>query len=206
MNENINLCELLEGHEGETFYSPICGEVKFIEINLTNIHPIVTNCFNLNSNGKWDNGGEVIIFPSKDQRDWNKWAEEQRPKTPKTWNELCKVPHIYYELTRRSVTEERSAVWYKTDIGSNPIEKSALALLKIHQLIEVGYGGNITSKEWEDFSVEKFIIVPYEKDFKVDHRFKLRAFRHIAFHTAEQANEFLSYPNNRLLLKDFYMV
>lgn len=28
MNENINLSEILKGHEGETFYSPAYGELK----------------------------------------------------------------------------------------------------------------------------------------------------------------------------------
>lgn len=27
MNENINLCEILKGHEGETFYSPLFGNI-----------------------------------------------------------------------------------------------------------------------------------------------------------------------------------
>ncbi len=155
----------------------------------------MTNCTDFYLNGKFTKDGECLLFPSKDQRDWNKWAEGQKPKTPKIWGDIkeCNVETLY----------ALKAFNYKVE---EPIVKSAIALLKIHQLIEVGYGGNITSEEWEDSSVEKFIIVPHEKGFKVDHRFKLRAFRHIAFHTAKQANEFLSYPNNRLLLKDFYMI
>ncbi len=31
MNENINLCEILKGHEGETFYSPIRGNAVLIK-------------------------------------------------------------------------------------------------------------------------------------------------------------------------------
>lgn len=34
MNENINLFEILKGHEGETFYNPIFfGDLIFIQLN-----------------------------------------------------------------------------------------------------------------------------------------------------------------------------
>lgn len=28
-NNNINLCKILKGHEGKTFYSPTFGNIKF---------------------------------------------------------------------------------------------------------------------------------------------------------------------------------
>lgn len=37
MNENINLCEILKGHEGEVFYSPVLGNVTLTYINYPNI-------------------------------------------------------------------------------------------------------------------------------------------------------------------------
>ncbi len=201
MNENINLCELLKGHQGETFYSIPFGEL--LVTNVTNNHIELSNDWILSKDGKLYSDGECLIFPSKDQRDWNKWVEEQRPKTPKTWNELCKVPHISYELARRSITEERSVVWYKADTGSNPIEKSALALLKIHQLIEIAYGGNITNEEWKD-NCWKHVIGSDRGKFFI--RSTYSAVSPIAFHTEEQAKEFLFYPDNVQLLKDFYMI
>lgn len=36
MNKNINLCEILKGHEGKTFYCSLIGEdviFEYIEIN-----------------------------------------------------------------------------------------------------------------------------------------------------------------------------
>lgn len=79
MNENINLCKILKGHEGETFYSPILGDLTFV----CTIYPEVrfkTNAgdiWDINPNGKlYNNSDELCVFPSKDQRDWNKWAEE----------------------------------------------------------------------------------------------------------------------------------
>lgn len=204
----LNLCELLEGHEGETFYSPICGEIKFIGIDFTKIHPIRTNRFYLNNNGKWNDDGEVMIFPSKGQRDWNKWAEEQKPKVPKTWNELVKqgqskllgiatIGDMYINVTIAAGNKRET---FKETL----IEKSALALLKIHQLIEVGYGGNITKEEWDDDNIIKYTIKSCCNDIVSCSTDEI--FSHIAFHTERQRDEFLSYPENLQLVKDFYMI
>lgn len=88
MNENINLCEILKEHEGETFYSPIYGN-----INLTKIYDdfVETNRCAFDKLGKFSHNGECMLFPSKDQQDWNKWVEEQKNKVPKTWEECYKI-------------------------------------------------------------------------------------------------------------------
>ena len=101
MNENINLCEILKGHEGETFYSPAFGNIKLNCITdiiyFESINGKVS--FDIYPNGTYCSNGELIIFPSKDQRDWNKWIEEQKSKVPKTWSELVKhiQPILYAE-------------------------------------------------------------------------------------------------------------
>ena len=203
MNENINLCKLLKGHEGETFYSSAFGDVVFVEINTKNItYPIKIRVIGrslyllLTENGKWYYSAECVLFPSKNQRDWNKWAEEQKPKGPKTWSELVKA-----NLLKRNM----AAVGYVSMTGKDaPIEKAALALLKIHQLIEVGYGGNITDKEWKNIHVIKYVVTYEYRNFE---KYEISGQReHIAFHTPEQREEFLSYPENVQLIKDFYMI
>lgn len=91
----LNLCEILKGHEGETFYSPMYGEVKLIGVDGSTLHgnsnyPITIAGVNgrdisiLCPNGHFINEdrGECMLFPSKDQRDWNKWIEEHKPKVP----------------------------------------------------------------------------------------------------------------------------
>lgn len=190
--KELNLCEILKGHEGETFYSPLYGKcflecVKETEILIGNtLHSI-----KLNQRGWFNSNGDCMLFPSKDQRDWNKWIEEQKSKGIKTWDELVKRQEFltcYVDIDGCSTA------------GSN-IEKSALALLKISQLIGTCYGGNMT--EWEYPCVDKYIITPTLHIEKVNYKsFK----SHIAFHTKEQAEEFLSYPENVQLLKDYFMV
>lgn len=202
MNKNINLCEILKGHEGESFYCSLTGKVldlhEIVSNMLTFKSPFVNRTVRVFNDGAYYIGGECIIFPSKDPQDWNKWIEEQKLKVPKTWSELVKENRYqpyFAEIHIRFSLKDKCAY------GKNPIEKSAAALLKIHQIIEAGYGGNVT--EWEYPCVDKYIITPTLHIEKVNYKsFK----SHIAFHTIEQAEEFLKYPENVQLLNDYFMV
>lgn len=207
MNKNINLCEILKGHEGETFYSPVFGIAILKE--MTNNYlclKSVDKVINLYKDGRYDIHGECMLFPSKDQRDWNKWLKEQKSKVPKTWSELYDREMVdSYDLGRNGefhVTNERfNSNEYLDNI--TPIEKSALVLLKIHQLIEVGYGGNVITEEWKNIDRYKYII---SATLHVESKMHFCSKNHIAFHTKEQAEEFLSYPENVQLLKDYFMI
>lgn len=96
----------------------------------------------------------------------------------------------------------------KGDIASiTSIEKSVIALLKIYQLIEVGYGGNVTNEEWKDRSITKWRIgFHYDGEIMIDYCVSPIAYTPIVFHTKEQAKEFLKYPENVQLLKDYFMI
>lgn len=81
MNENINLVEILKGHEGETFYSPLFGEVILISASETGSdYPIIVRTCTGSREKFTSRGvfyisfedGECLLFPDKDQRDWNK--------------------------------------------------------------------------------------------------------------------------------------
>lgn len=211
MNKNINLCEILKGHEDETFYSPVYGIVRaYIEgdkIKMIGRY----NYMMLNSKGFNDNHEdlydclECLIFPSKDRRDWNKWIEEQKSKVSKTWSELVKnrkaESHCIHTLNNTYLSSNKNKV---------VIEKSALALLKIHQLIEVEYGGNVTNDEWVNSDGNNLIYVPFynplKKEFQSFGVFGLSRKSLIAFHTYKQIKEFLKYPENVQLLKDYFMI
>lgn len=203
----LNLCEILKGHEGETFYSPMCGKISFCCIDRDSSYPI--KCIrgykeiNFTDKGEYfkDDYGECLIFPSKDQRDWNKWLEEQKSKVPKTWSE-------FVEKDNRAITYNLEATYneYQPHCTSyTPIEKSALTLLKIHQLIEVGYGGNPSTKEKinRDNSLYEISI---DSDGELTVEYLALPTNHIAFRTKEQAEEFLSYLENIQLLKDYFMI
>lgn len=97
MNENIDLTKILKDcPEGIKLYTTIWGEVTFIEVseNVCNLYPIIiyNGCdhVGLTKDGRYlinKQDSECILFPSKDQRDWSKFAapwykkEKFDPKT-----------------------------------------------------------------------------------------------------------------------------
>lgn len=253
---DLDLSKLLKGHEGETFYTPLYGNVTFVKIIKDPDYSLQFSVndrisINFTLDGKYcEIGSECLIFPSKDQRDWNKWIEEQKPRvpkfkigqfvrskrsgkiykvvdnsdiynyslkgilrplpgydledaTPKTWSEYCKIlPPVTCNDYRDYPFAVNNSVFTRKDV--TPIEKSALALLKIHQLIEAGYRGNITNDEWSNHKISKYVVTCRGKNIK---EFTFISQREsIAFHTEEQRKEFLKYPENIRLIKDYYMI
>lgn len=206
MNKKLNLCKILKGHEGETFYCSLFGNVKLHNINnnelIYQIEIIVDDDVQqaLDKYGRFiiNEHGECVLFPSKDQRDWNKWIEEQKPKVPKTWSELVEQDKVKFQKAINIADKDIS--------DYNAIEKSALALLKIHQLIEAGYGGNVTNEEWGTHKIKYTIRITKDKVFGIDYTSTVWMYSPIAFHTNEQAEEFLSKPENVQLLKDYFMI
>lgn len=132
MNENIDLTNILKDcPKGWKFYTPVWGEVIFIEIkkNKDCLFPIcicttINSCTNLTKDGRYlisRTGTECILFPSKDQRDWSKfiapWYKKEKfdPKTLKPFDKVlirdrtkgkwsCSLfSHIYNELQYHNV-------------------------------------------------------------------------------------------------------
>lgn len=202
MNENINLYEILKGHEGETFYSPTFGNIKLSCITDVLYFEGInsTLSFNVYVDGTYCKDGEICIFPSKEQRDWNKWIEEQKYKGSKTWSQYLK---------NNTIQPYVALINTKAD---TPIEKSALALLKIYLIIEVGYGGYPTKEDYDKANDERLWTVRIYKTDDNDFIFGASPLdgecfkNNIAFHTIEQTNEFISYPENIQLLKDYFMI
>ena len=96
MNENINLCEILQDcPKGTKFCSYIHGEVEFHSIDKSLSHPILVEAktkagYNrvktFSKEGLFDDGfdGICTLVPSLEQPDWSKW-ECPKPKfDPKT--------------------------------------------------------------------------------------------------------------------------
>lgn len=203
MNNELNLCEILKEHIGKAFYSRAFGRCQLtdvlddgIEVNVYNLEAADYNLY-YTPDGKLAYDGEQDFFPSKDQRDWNKWDKENNHKAPKTWNGL--VNNHKFKACEASI--DRNSV----EFAITPIEKSALALLKIHQLIEIGYGGNITNEEWNDLRCDKYTFTIRDGEIIVVLT-NSNSHDHVAFHTEKQRDEFLKYPENVQLLKDYFMI
>lgn len=85
MNENIDLIEILKNcPEGTKLYSPVFGEVEFKKINTSKVYSINVKLISgliisFTREGKLYNSyyykdAECVLFPSKEQRDWNKFT------------------------------------------------------------------------------------------------------------------------------------
>ena len=100
MNENIDLTKILKDcPKGWKLYSPIFGEMKFSKIGDNDYSIIViqdchTASFTKEGFYYADVDGECLLFPSKDQRDWNKftapWYKKEKfdPKTLKPFDKV----------------------------------------------------------------------------------------------------------------------
>lgn len=96
MEKEINIAELLKNYpKGTKLYSPIVGEVEFLEV--TNFFEyeegkILVKQVNydsyllFSSTGHFDpylgdNDGEVMLFPSKENRSWENFGKDKKGKT-----------------------------------------------------------------------------------------------------------------------------
>lgn len=79
--KDFDIYEILKGKtEGTSLYTPMCGKVGFayLATNKEAGEAIWTTDKNgeytYNKNGRWMEGGEVMLFPSNEMRDWSKFA------------------------------------------------------------------------------------------------------------------------------------
>lgn len=89
--KELNLCELLKGHEGETIFLTTMGTVIFHGVSEQSIqfktHKTAKDTYLLKASGKMSENGVVIAYPSRALYEqypldpytaWMKWQEEQR--------------------------------------------------------------------------------------------------------------------------------
>lgn len=79
--KDFDIYEILKGKtEGNSLYTPMCGKVGFayLATNKEAGEAIWTmdknGEYTYNKNGRWMEGGEVMLFPSDKMRDWSKFA------------------------------------------------------------------------------------------------------------------------------------
>lgn len=91
----MNIAELLQEYAqmNEVFYSPCFGEVLFIEIvksvGSTYIKTSTKEGDQIRKffvDGRYYTYGECVLFPSVDQRDWQKWKEEKEVAKHSHWH------------------------------------------------------------------------------------------------------------------------
>ena len=101
MNENLNLTEILkDAPRGTKLWSPICGDCILDKIDATDttivyaIHCLTVNDHSpvqFTANGKYTlcfDDGECALFPSKDNRDWQKFEVQKKHKEFKPYQRV----------------------------------------------------------------------------------------------------------------------
>ena len=81
--KDFDIYEILKGiPDGTPLYSPLCGNVEFTSVaaDKEKAEAIWTEDKNgeyaFDKNGRWMKGGEVLLFPSKEMRDWSKFFKK----------------------------------------------------------------------------------------------------------------------------------
>lgn len=81
--KDFDIYEILKGvPAGIQLYTPLCGNVEFTSVaaDKEKAEAIWTEDKNgeyaFDKNGKWMKGGEVLLFPSKEMRDWSKFFKK----------------------------------------------------------------------------------------------------------------------------------
>ena len=81
--KDFDIYEILKGMpDGTPLYSPLCGNVEFTSVaaDKEKAEAIWTENrngeFSFDKGGRWMKGGEVLLFPSKEMRDWSKFFKK----------------------------------------------------------------------------------------------------------------------------------
>lgn len=86
-NGDFYLPNLLKDFIGCEFYTPIFGcNIRLVATDACGTHPLlfelndltIKQGLALTETGALHEGGECMVFPSEDQRDWNKWNSEDK--------------------------------------------------------------------------------------------------------------------------------
>lgn len=117
------------------------------------------------------------------------------------WADIEHMSGVYIDDT--CYIEEIEGI--RVDTYSNVFiyAKAALAMAQFSQLIPY-YGGEVTNEEW--LSPYKFKYVILCRQGKLEPASATIIAYPLAFHTKEQLDRFMSFPENIQLAKDFYMI
>lgn len=91
--KDFDIYEILKGvPAGTELYTPMCGKVAFTYL-ASSKETIATKDKNglyyFDKNGRWTDGGEVMLFPSKEMRDWGKFAWKKGDVLAGAFGVLC---------------------------------------------------------------------------------------------------------------------
>ena len=203
--QKLNLCELLRYcPKGTEFWSPMLGNVKLNSIDHAQqrVYVILETGVNwyINSDATITFGSvtsaEIMLYPSREQRDWTKVKYEPKKELPRTWVEFCKnypckkdeccitsASSLYW--TREGA--ERQVYCDKNFLPNRQAAEAHLAYMQLHQLRDAWREGWVP--DWKDDMQAKFSIVYNNSEYSVfDYQY---VSRFLSFQDRNRAKEFL---------------
>ena len=128
--QELNLCEILKNcPQGETFWSPLLGDVKFYNVNQRdNVIYVTTKAlitWKINAGGTItidDITSEVImLYPSRERCDWSTFKYEPKYRPFKThgecWHEMLKHQPFGWIRSKKC----KALLWNVTSINKDDI-------------------------------------------------------------------------------------
>lgn len=112
--KDIDIYEILKGMpDGTPLYTPMCGNVEFtsVEADKEKSRAIWTEnengSYSFDKHGKWMKGGEALLFPSKEMRDWSKFFKKGDVLTTDDGKKEC----IFDGWYNKNYTQARVKYW-----------------------------------------------------------------------------------------------
>ena len=203
--QKLNLCEILKNcPKGTEFWSPMLGNVKLNSIDHAQqrVYVILETGANwyINSDATitldYVTSAEIMLYPSREQRDWSKVKYEPKKELPRTWVEFCKnYPCKKDECFITSASSlywttegaERQVYCDKNFLPNRQAAEAHLAYMQLHQLRDAWREGWLP--DWKDDMQAKFSIVYNNGEYSVfDYQY---VSRFLSFQDKDRAKEFL---------------
>ena len=203
--QKLNLCEIMKYcPEGEPLYSPMLGDVKLYDINqeakMVDVELESGDTWNINADGTITFGNvtsqEIMLYPSREQRDWTKVKYEKNKELPKTWEEFCKnyprkKDEAYFDMCSQICIFPQDYEYRTEDTDKNllPSKQAAeahLALMQLHQLRDAWREGWLP--DWNDGGQNKYVIAYDKGEFEIWQYHTVSRF--LAFQDEKRADEF----------------
>lgn len=136
-----NLAPVLKDCIGKSFFSPLLGDVILVKVDEA-LHFQYQNAEFITTQEGTDDDGNIVVFPSKQCRDWNKWLQSIRPSA---WKEITPFsimkPESYQEFL-------------KIDNIQGDMSEAAMAFLKLNFLLKYCYSSD---DELSEAKVKRFL-------------------------------------------------
>lgn len=161
--KDLNLCEILKDcPKGQTLYSPYLGIVSFggiyEDIESIEVINIEGGRYLFSQDGRYiDNyGGEVSLFPSKDNRDWNAFKPEKERFDPKTLKPL----DIYISNSKKNKNMKLNEYQEKAQETANYSRPNQFLAISYCSLGLTGEAGEVANKVKKIFRDDNGVCNP----------------------------------------------